>query len=300
MRGVEIWKQPISMLASALMSIRVLSVAGIAAIIFIALAQNPPARQSDGVAAADVGTSTRYTFNAPGTLNETGSIENSRSPYWWLDSGGLLIIRNGIGETIQGDIDKTDRWYKQYAASNPSDTDGGINPQNIFRLVSRSLWDNVRTEASFKIIKDNLSASLNRNESNGILLMSRYVNGQTLYYAGIRVDGSAVIKKKYNGTYYTMAQEQLFSGHYDRNSDTSLLPKGTWVRLRMETITKSDGSVSVSLYIRDEDKESWKLLVSEIDSAQYAGTPPITGRHPIGVRSDFMDMQFDDILIEKI
>lgn len=305
-RGVERWLETLRMFRKALFSVSVLISAAIATLIFIALTQddsqsNASAAATGEVPAAIVGTSFDYTFNDTNTLEEAGSEKETKSPYWWLDSGGKLLSNKGVGETVQGALPQNDPWHKEYANTNSADTDGGIHPQNLFRLVSRSAWDNVRVESSFRIKKDNLSASSNRNESNGLLLMSRYQdNGQTLYYAGIRVDGTAVIKKKYRGEYYTMAQNPVFTGTYDHANAPNLLPKDTWIRLRSETLTNNDGSVSVKLYMENMDSSEWKLLLSADDHSQYGKTPPITGPSEVGLRTDFMDVQFDDIHIEKL
>lgn len=283
--------------------VRVLAVGTIGGLIAIALMQNKSQTPvSTYVPPAVISSSILYTFNVPGTIEEVGDINESKSPYWWLDSGGRVLIHDNIGETIQGELSATDPWYREYADTNPLDTEGGKHPQNLLRLVSRSLWDNVRVEASFLIVRDNHSGSENRNESNGLLLMSRYgEGGQTLYYTGIRVDGTAVIKKKYKGEYYTLAQKQIFPGTYDKDKKTNLLPHGRWIRLRSDTVTEPDGNVRISFFMQDTaETDTWKTLLSATDSSQFDNTPPITGKHSVGIRTDFMDVRFDDILAEKI
>ena len=254
------------------------------------------------IAAAIVSSPFRYTFNSSGILYEASSMNESSSPYWWLDSGAKFILTGDFGETVQGSLLVGDPWRDAYRASNPVDTDGGAHPQNIFRLVSRSTWNSVRLEANFLITKDNLSTSSNRNQSNGLLLMSRYQSGQTLYYAGIRVDGTAVIKKKYSGTYYTLAQKQIFAGTYSRDSSPNILPHGHWIRLRSDTTTNSDGSVTIILSMQNPaDAGSWtQLLSARDDGVKFAATPPITGSQYVGIRTDFMDVQFDSFLAENI
>jgi len=130
-----------------------------------------------------------YNFNADGTLEETWPVDQSTSPYWWVNSGAYLKMLGGTGHTNEGTLPLTDRWRVIYAANNPTDTDNGAHPQNIFRLVTRNTWQNAQEEAYFKITADNLSASPNRNASNGILFFNRYQDGNNLYYTGIRVDG---------------------------------------------------------------------------------------------------------------
>jgi hypothetical protein len=234
-----------------------------------------------------------YSFNAPGTLFEAPSAVQSTSPFWFLSSGGRLTIQNGIGETIQGALLPSDPWYQAYARTSARDTDGGAHPQNLFRLVSKGTWGDSREELSFQIMADNLSESPNRNASNGLFLMSRYQSADTLYYAGIRVDGTAVLKKKYLGTYYTLAQATIFPGTYDRESAPNLLPHNSWLRLRFDTVTNADGSVSLTLSLLGGDYASWTRVASATDvPGRYGGTPAITARGHAGVRTDFMDVAF--------
>ncbi len=240
-----------------------------------------------------------YTFSVDGILQEAEERDTT-SPYWWLNSGGMFIIENGIGKTIQGALPSLHRWRLAYAADNPTDSDGGYHPQNLFRLISRNEWLNPSTRVMFRIAHDNLSASQNRNESNGIFIISRYVNGDTLYYAGIRVDGSAVIKKKYRGVYYTLAQVPVFSGPYDRDTSANLLPHSEWLEMIGETKTQTDNSVTIRLLLKRGDAEP-VLLVEAVDaSGIWDGTPVIDARARIGIRSDFMDVEFTSIEVHEL
>lgn len=283
-----------------------LLVAGFSAAIVGVLATAPlmPSfGRSGGGGRSVVFSSLVYSFNSPGILNEAGSMQESTSPYWWLNSGGELIMLSGAGETMQGDAPPSNRWRITYALSNPLDTDGGLHPQNLFRLVSKSTWENTSVEGHFYIAADQLSASPNRNQSNGLLLMNRYSgDGQTLYYAGLRVDGTAVIKKKYKGAYYTLAQTQVFPGTYSISAATGtsqdLLPHKQWIGLRSSTLTNLDGSVTITLYQQSQNG-SWVKLLQTTDTgdARAGKTPPIVGAHYIGIRTDFMDVQFSNIRI---
>lgn len=239
-----------------------------------------------------------YSFNAPGTLEEVARADKSPSPYWFLDSGGKLLIEGGVGKTVQGALTSSDRWRLAYAATNPVDTDNGYHPQNIFRLLTKNSWDDASMEASFMIAGDNFSDSPNRNASNGLFLMSRYQDQNTLYYAGVRVDGVAIIKKKYHGTYYTMAQKAVFAGTYGPRTP-NLIPHDEWVGLRGITETNADGSVSVRLFMKRTDTP-WVSVVSATDSGTFGGTPPILAAGPDGIRTDFMDVLFGRIRISPL
>lgn len=240
-----------------------------------------------------------YSFNSTGALNETERMDLSTSPYWWVNSGGRLLMDGNFGTTMLGDAPLLDRWRLQYSLSNSLDTDGGRHPQNLFRLVSRSQWQNVRVSAQFKILKDNWSKSPNRNASNGLLFMMRYQDGDTLYYAGLRVDGTAVLKKKYRGSYYTMAQKKEYAGTYVQGGEVNVLPHQQWIALRGEAVNAADGSVTLRLFVQQADG-SWKKLLEARDYGQYGGTSPITAKGYLGIRTDFMDVAFDSFRAENI
>lgn len=234
-----------------------------------------------------------YTFNAAGTLVEAGSAIESTSRYWWLNSGGYLNIKNGRGHTVQGSLPAGDPWRILYAQTNPVDTDNGLHPQNIFRLVTQSKWQTAAQEAFFVINKDNLSSSANRYESNGILLFNRYQDSQNLYYTGIRVDGAAVIKKKQNGKYTTLAYiPSVYPGIYNRTTNPNLLPKNKWIGLRSEVKNNPEGSVKITLYVDKGWTGRWQKVAEVTDG--WANGTPITNAGFGGIRTDFMDVMFDN------
>ena len=241
-----------------------------------------------------------YSFKVDGILEEAGSPRQTSSPYFWLNSGGKMIIESGIGKTVEGELSSTDRWFKAYKKSSNEDTDQGTHPQNLFRLLTRSTWGDVRVESDFYIAGDNFSGSPNRNASNGLLFMARYKDGDHLYYAGVRVDGTAIIKKKYGGIYYTMHQEKIFPDTYQgMRDDKNLLPHTEWLRLRMDINTLPGGSVVIRLYIKKES-EDWVEIANTTDEWQYSGTPPIDSEGPVGIRTDFMDVRFRDFRVEQL
>lgn len=242
------------------------------------------------------------TFQGSETLEETAKMSGSASPDWWVNSGGQMIKEKGIGKTIQGELSPDSKWYKKYKSSNSRDTDGGVHPQNIFRLVARTKWQNFTQEAYFKINALNLGESENRNASNGILLMSRYEDGDNLYYAGLRVDGLAVIKKKYGGKYYTIKEEKIFSGDaYDREKNPNLIPLGEWIGLKSEFRNTSDGDVEIKFFIDEGKTGNWQLAVSAVDDGRKEfGKNILSDEGYAGIRTDFMDVEFSDYKISEI
>ena len=250
--------------------------------------------------AASVASPFIYSFNASGILNEAGSMDQSSSPYWWLNSGGQLIMDGGFGKTMQGTASLLNPWRILYALSNPIDTDNGTHPQNLFRLISRSTWGNVSAQVTFRITKLNLSDSPNRNASNGVLLMGRYRNSDDTYYAGLRDDGQAVIKKKIGGTYYTLGSVQIFgtAGKYNRDTFPTLLPSNTWMALKVNIQDAWAGSVLIRLYLDRENDGSFVSILSARDTGTDGA--PLRGSGYLGLRTDFKDVEFDSFRAEKL
>ncbi len=242
-----------------------------------------------------------YNFNTDGNLQEASSLLTSSSKYWWVNSGGYMKIENGKGSTIKDSLKSIDPWRVVYSLSNPKDTDSGYHPQNIFRLISEKKWLNARHEVYFVARKDNLSTSSNRNQSNGLLLFNRYKDSDNLYYTGVRVDGSAIIKKKKNGIYYTLAEIQgIYPGNYDKNSSPNLIPKNKWVGLRSETMNIAGGAVEIRLYVDKEWKGEWELVAKTIDDGKKYGGSAFTSEGYTGIRTDFMDVEFENFRSKDI
>ena len=241
-----------------------------------------------------------YKFSTDGILKESGSMQESSSPYWWLNSGAYLLIKNGRGYTVQSDLPDTDLFNILYNRNNATDTDQGFHPQNIFRLVTKdSGWQNLEQEVYFKIIRNNFSLSPNRNQSNGLLLFNRYVDGDNLYYTGVRVDGAAIIKKKQGGVYYTLDYKpEVYPGVYNSSSNPNLLPTDRWIGLRSRLENVDGGKVRIRLYLDRNWNDRWELIAEAYDNGKY-GTP-ISGAGSAGIRTDFMDVMFDGYHIRNL
>jgi hypothetical protein len=152
-------------------------------------------------------------------------MSKSDSPYWWVSSGGYVELDGGLAHH-QGELPEGSEWQERFANSNPDATDGGFHPQNLFRMVTRSRWLNFRQQCYFHINRLILSDSASRNQSNGLLLFNRYQDQDNLYYTGLRVDGKATIKKKYQGVYYTLAEAAILDGKYNRATHPNLCRLG--------------------------------------------------------------------------
>jgi len=233
-------------------------------------------------------------------IEEASAMKKSKQADWWLNSGGIMYWGQQEFSTNLGALPKDSSWRKLYEKTNSKDTDQGYFPQNIFRLVTRTKWKNLSQSVYFNIDKINTSKSNNRSESNGVLLFNRYQDGANLYYVGVRVDGDAVIKKKIDEKYYTMAETKIFSSDsgYDRDTNPNLIPTGVWIGLKSEVVTDSDNVVHISLSV-DQDGQGWKSVMEAIDKDDKYGAAPIADKGYAGIRTDFMDVHFRDYHIEE-
>lgn len=230
------------------------------------------------------------------TLQESGSPSGSTNNNWWLNSGAYFSVVNGIGRTVQGELSSSDKWRELYNKNNPLDTDGGYHPQNIFRLVTKTAYQNIEQSGYFKINRTVMSSSPNRAGHNGLLFFNRYIDGDNLYYTGIRVDGRAIIKKKQNGNYYTLASSKILPGTYDTNINPNLLPENKWIGIKSVIENNPDGSVNIRVYADMQQNGTWSLVAQARDDNSSNGTP-IAQSGRAGIRTDFMDVEFKDYSI---
>ncbi len=235
-------------------------------------------------------------------LEESVSMGKSASAYWWLNSGGIMKISGQGFSTNIGPLPENSSWRKLYAKTNSTDTDNGYYPQNIFRLVTRQKWQNFSQSVYFNIDANNLTQSKNRNESNGVLLFNRYQDGDNLYYSGLRVDGRAVIKKKIGGKYYTMAEKNIWADgkKYDRKDNPNFLPFQQWIGIKSEVQNTDDATVVIKLYVDQEQKGDWRLVLEARDKNDKYGKKPFLDQGYAGIRTDFVDVYFKQYDIQEL
>jgi len=254
------------------------------------------------VPTAQAANSLYYTFNQDGILGESFPMNTSTSQYFWLNSGGKMPIKDGVGGTIQGPLPAIDKWRLLYNKSNALDTGNGYYPQNLFRWVTKSTWTNISQELPFKITKMNLTDTPNRDGYSGVLLFARYASdGQTTYYAGVRQDGAVVIKKKYKGTYYTMKEVGgIFSNGspYNKTTNPNLIPENKWMAIKFDVVNKADGTATLDLYLDKnydlKTKRAWTKVASAVDAPNKYGASPVLPANYAGIRTDYMDVLFDN------
>ncbi|MDQ2932914.1 MAG: hypothetical protein M3Q80_00845 [bacterium] len=233
-------------------------------------------------------------------IKETSRLEDSDSTDFWLNSGAVFYEQKEYSRTLHGDLSAYSRWRLLYNSSNPVDTDNGYHPQNVFRLITRIPKQNASQQMYFMVTHDNLSASPNRNESNGVFLLNRYKDGNNLYYVGIRVDGTAVIKKKSSGIYHTLAQTSLFEGdRYNKNINPNLIPKNKWIGIRTEVENISSNAVNIQMYVDKNNTGDWKEILEAVDTSS-SDVPAFLNAGFGGIRTDFMDILFKEYTFSTI
>jgi hypothetical protein len=144
-----------------------------------------------------------------------------------------------------------------------------------------------------------LSSDSHRQASNGLLLFNHYQDGDNLYYTGLRVDGNAVIKKKIGGVYYTMAIQPVLAGTYHRDTAPNLIPLNTWIGVRSVVRSNLDHSVDIAVYLDIGGTGQWSLAVEASDSGAAYGAAPFDQEGYVGIRTDFMDVQFRDFAVAE-
>jgi hypothetical protein len=205
-----------------------------------------------------------------------------------VSSGALFFRDGGVGRTIVGELPADSPWRARYARSNPRDTDGGAHPQNVFRVVRRQSLGDASQSLTFRILRTNRTSSGNRNASNGVFLFQRYLGENDLYATGIRVDGNAAIKKKSGGRTYTLGLADLFGGGRGWNSggNSNFIPEGRAITIRTESRDEA-GGVHRRWFVDD------RLVIDLVDDGRIGGSPHF-GSGLGGIRTDFMDLEFDD------
>lgn len=239
----------------------------------------------------------------PVAIVESGSLDASRNADYWLNSGAEAYESDGTLSTLSGELPDGSDWRDYYASTNPADTDGGRHPQSIFRLLAKRSAENVAAQAYFSIRRHILSESANRNESNGVFLMTRYRDGDNLYYAGLRVDGYAVVKKKLGGAYHTLATAPVFSyARYDRAAMPNLLPENVPLGVRAEVFDAGEGRVQINVLIDIGKNGTWVPVIRAVDAGSGAasGTPVIAGEGLVGIRTDFMEVDIEEFSVESL
>ena len=240
------------------------------------------------------------TFEANKTVYEAPSELQSSSEMWWVNSGAFMQSINGIGGTIQGDLAADSLWREKYVTNKAERTANGFRPQNIFRLLTRDHATNSSGELEFKITLTDSTDSKERAGSNGVLLFGRYMDSDNLYYAGLRVDGDLVIKKKTEGEYYTLSQKNVYQGEYNKDLNPNLIPENEWMKIKADFVNLDDYTVMITLYFDSSADGIYDDRIVAVDDGHTYGGSAFTDEGHFGIRTDFMDVQFENFVLKTI
>ena len=89
------------------------------------------------------------------------------------------------------------------------------------------------------------------------------------------------------------------SGAYHRDTNPNLLPQNTWFGVRSVVKNLSGGRVQIQLYVDRTNTGKWELATEAIDDGSVGG-PVIAGEGYGGLRTDYMDVTFDNYYMKAL
>lgn len=251
------------------------------------------------IASEQISAETVSLLSTSRTLIETSSASASPDANLWLKSGGKLTIANGKALSIQGSLPSSDPLRLAYAKRAGTESDNGFHPQNIFQLNTKKSWTNSSAEVDVKITNLNLFNLDNVHPWNGVSLFSRFTDDNNYYYGSWRTDGYLIIKKKSAGKHYTLSQKKIYEGTYDAVSNPNLLPFNQAVGLKFDTITNSNGSVTLKLYLDKSNNGNWLLITEYTDKGSIGGAP-LKSSGQSGILASYIDAEYANYLISNL
>lgn len=100
-------------------------------------------------------------------------------------------------------------------------------------------------------------------------------------------------KKKLRGTYSTLKSNKVYSGHYNIDFSPNLIPTNRRIGIKTKISTNVKGKIDITMYLDDPQLgEGWTQVLQVEDSE--ADSELILKKGYAGIRSDFMDVIFDD------
>jgi len=212
-------------------------------------------------------------------IEETSKAENSGHGWLHTTSGAFFNVSKGFLRTA-GQLSPGHPWQVKYADN--IDTEGGVWPSNIARILTRqATFQDVTFSARFKITRLSLSESPNRTPDKGISLFTHYQTENDLYVAGVRHDGQAFIKRKLGSVYTTLGIIPWYAGTWNKTTHPSLLPQNTEFSLKVQ-IKSLNGVSSITLWITDPGTMTYRQALTVSDNSPSLAVP---GR--LGIRGDF-------------
>lgn len=240
------------------------------------------------------GSKDKLITNEYATYNQADP-QSALSDEWELSSGSLFAKE---GAFWTGEPDTCDA---------PNAISTNCTNSDIFRAnTKKQFTGDTHVKISIKQLKDihNKNCSSDDTCWHGAHLWLRFQNQYNLYYASLnRADGQVVIKRKVpcgddnDGTYFTLGEARYdfvpmqwnqYKASIRTNSDQSVTI----------TVTDSQDRIIVSAQDHGGTNPNWTKTCQvdgKYSSAQY---PPIHEPGNIGVRGDFSNFMFKDLVVE--
>jgi hypothetical protein len=223
-----------------------------------------------------------------------------KSPDWKMTSGSLF----GRGGAY---------WTGKPDSCEPDAKSSRCTNSNVFRLDSKQAFaGNIRVNLALMQLANISDRNCNSDDTcwHGTHVWLRYQSQYNLYYASVnRADSQVVIKRKVpcgsdnDGTYFVLGS--YAPGDFKPNA---------WKNYSITVQTNADKSVTIKLY--DLARSSTRPMVAGIDrggtnpnwsagcktpgkypSARYA---PITAAGGVGIRGDYANFVFKDLVVTQL
>lgn len=96
-----------------------------------------------------------------------------------------------------------------------------------------------------------------------------------------------------------MYQSKIFPGVYNRLTNPNLLPHNEWLGIKSTVMNNANGTVTVTVFMDQGRTGVWKQIARVTDDGVRFGTP-IVNSDFAGIRTDFMDVIFDDYTLKNL
>jgi hypothetical protein len=204
-------------------------------------------------------------------------------------------------------------WTGNPDACDPGPKSATCTNSDVFRLDSKQTFaGDIRVSLALMQLGDIHNPSCNDSDScwHGTHVWLRYQNEYNLYYASVnRADGQVTIKRKVpcgndnSGTYFVLGSYVPHDFH-----------TGGWNHYQVTIQTNGDQSVTIKLYDTDAStttpvttgtdrgghNANWNAGCSVPGHYASADYSPITAAGGIGIRGDYANFVFRDLMVSRL
>ena len=80
---------------------------------------------------------------------------------------------------------------------------------------------------------------------------------------------------------------------------SELATKKKWLGVKSEVRTVDNDQVKIKVFIDEKQNGNWKLVLETKDDGKKYGGNSILNKGYVGIRTDFMDVEFDNYKIRE-